>query len=156
MLDLKIFRASLWAQSVRISPIGMPNFDPQKHHRRSIRLKGFDYSQPGAYFVTMVTYGREMILGKIVRAVHEPPRQPNDPLNRRRMVLPNVIGYLKMNSSKQINQILDSPGVPVWQRGYYEHVIRDDRALNAIRNYIRNNPLQWETDEENPNQPSRN
>ncbi|MFZ5909606.1 MAG: hypothetical protein ACOYYU_06290, partial [Chloroflexota bacterium] len=49
-------------------------FDPQKHHRpfdaaqgrRSIRLKGYDYSQPGAYFVTIVVWQRECLLGEIV------------------------------------------------------------------------------------------
>ena len=42
------------------------NFDPQKHHRRSIRLKGYDYSQAGAYFVTIVTWQREILFGEIV------------------------------------------------------------------------------------------
>jgi len=41
-------------------------FDPQKHHRRSIRLKGYDYSSEGAYFVTIVTQGREHLFGEIV------------------------------------------------------------------------------------------
>jgi REP element-mobilizing transposase RayT len=41
-------------------------FDPQKHHRRSIRLPDYDYSQPGAYFITMVTYQREPLFGEIV------------------------------------------------------------------------------------------
>ncbi len=41
-------------------------FDPRKHHRRSIRFKGYDYSQPGAYFVTIVTYQREFLFGEIV------------------------------------------------------------------------------------------
>ena len=40
-------------------------FDPTKHHRRSIRLKGYDYSQPGGYFVTIVTQGREPFFGII-------------------------------------------------------------------------------------------
>ena len=53
----------------------MVKFDPQKDHRRSIRLKGYDYSQPGAYFVTIVTFRREMILGEKVGAVYEPPHQ---------------------------------------------------------------------------------
>lgn len=43
----------------------MTKFDPQKHHRRSIRLKGYDYSQEGAYFVTMVTWQREFLFGNI-------------------------------------------------------------------------------------------
>jgi REP element-mobilizing transposase RayT len=184
----------------------MSQFDPQKHHRRSIRLDGYDYSQPGAYFVTLVTYRREAILGEIIEeklrlspsgealwevwqslpgrypeirldeavimpnhfhgilwikvgavgavvgAVHEPPQQsPNEiRLNRRRMILPMVIGYLKMNSAKRINQILNSTGLPVWQRDYYERIIRDEHALNSIRAYIRNNVLKWKLDGENP------
>jgi putative transposase len=41
-------------------------FDPQKHHRRSIRLKGYDYAQPGAYFVTLVTWHRDPLFGEVV------------------------------------------------------------------------------------------
>ena len=44
----------------------MVKFDPQKHHRRSIRLKDYDYSQPGAYFVTMVTWQRKVLFGDVV------------------------------------------------------------------------------------------
>lgn len=47
----------------------MSPFDPQKHHRRSIRLKGYDYSQAGAYFVTMVTQGRACLFGDVVNGV---------------------------------------------------------------------------------------
>lgn len=42
------------------------------------------------------------------------------------------------------------PGRPVWQRNYYEHIIRDDEDFNRIREYIINNPLQWAEDENNP------
>jgi len=41
-------------------------YDPEKHHRRSIRLKYWDYSRTGAYFVTIVTYGRELLFGQVV------------------------------------------------------------------------------------------
>jgi hypothetical protein len=41
-------------------------FDSQIHHRRSIRLKGYDYSQPGAYFITLVTYQRDCLFGDLV------------------------------------------------------------------------------------------
>jgi REP element-mobilizing transposase RayT len=44
----------------------MPKFDPQIHHRRSIRLKEYDYSQSGGYFVTMVTWQREYLFGEII------------------------------------------------------------------------------------------
>mgnify|MGYP001772887232 CR=1 FL=1 len=41
--------------------------------------------------------------------------------------------------------------MPVWQRNYYEHIIRNEESLNRIREYIVNNPIKWETDKENPN-----
>ena len=54
-------------------------FDPQKHHRRSIRLKGYDYSQPGGYFVTIVTYRRDLLFGEIVNG--ETPQEGSVRLN---------------------------------------------------------------------------
>jgi len=45
----------------------MAMYEPQKHHRRSIRLKGYDYTQPGAYFITLVTYQREYLFGEVVK-----------------------------------------------------------------------------------------
>ena len=56
----------------------------------------------------------------------------------------------KMQSCKTINQIRNTPGIPVWQRNYYEHIIRNDKELQAIREYIRYNPIKWNEDEENP------
>jgi REP element-mobilizing transposase RayT len=53
-----------------------------------------------------------------------------------------------MNSAKRINLLLDSPGVPAWQRNYYECIIRDGTELHAMRKYIRNNPALWDNDEE--------
>ena len=66
------------------------------------------------------------------------------------MLLPKVIGYFKMNSAKRINRLRNNPGSHVWQRNYYEHVIRSEAELADIREYIQNNPLQWELDKENP------
>ncbi len=170
------------------------------HHRRSIRLPEYDYTQPGAYFVTLVTRQREPLFGVVaegdvrltaageavwevwkslpgrypqieldtavvmpnhfhgilwinesVGAIHELPLPPDERRSsRRKMLLPLVIGYFKMNSAKRINQILGSQGAPIWQRNYYEHIIRDKRELSRIRQYICANPLQWELDSENP------
>ena len=44
-------------------------YDPVKHHRRSIRLKGYDYSQAGYYFVTICCYQRQCLFGKIIDGV---------------------------------------------------------------------------------------
>jgi len=54
-----------------------------------------------------------------------------------------------MKSSKLINAIRDNPNTPVWQRNYYEHIIRDVGSLNRIREYINNNQLTWNLDREN-------
>jgi len=63
--------------------------------------------------------------------------------------LSEMVRALKTFSSKHINKIRSTPGMPVWQRNYYEHVIRDDDDLNRIREYIINNPPNWGEDEEN-------
>lgn len=49
-------------------------YDPERHHRRSIRLKGYDYAQAGAYFVTTVTHDRACLFGEVVNA----QMRPND------------------------------------------------------------------------------
>jgi REP element-mobilizing transposase RayT len=179
--------------------------DSKRQSRRSIRLQNYDYSQPGGYYLTLVTFQRkhlfgetvdgEMVLNEAGRVVHDvweklPERYPNvmtdemvvmpnhfhgiafitddapvaavhelplrvdeTPeeyrLRRRRMLLPKVVGYFKMNTAKAINRILNSSGVPVWQRNYYEHIIRNEDELERIRNYIYYNPQQWEQDDEN-------
>jgi len=66
------------------------------------------------------------------------------------MLIPRIIGYFKMNSAKQINQLRHSSGKPVWQRNYYEHVVRNENELNRIRNYIQINPMDRHLDVENP------
>jgi REP element-mobilizing transposase RayT len=174
--------------------------------RQSLRVPGYDYSQEGAYFITLVTRGRECLFGDIrdgqlhmndagkivwdtwntlparypqlelgmatvmpnhfhgivlvnpVGVVHEPPLVAaihelplrSSRAERRRMTLPLVVGYFKMNSAKRINLLLDSSGIPVWQRNYYEYIIRDDEEHNRIYNYIEVNAENWEMDEENP------
>jgi REP element-mobilizing transposase RayT len=67
------------------------------------------------------------------------------------MLIPKIIGYAKMNTAKRINQSRNTHGNPVWQRNYYERVIRDENELNRAQQYIIDNPAKWDTDEENPN-----
>lgn len=169
----------------------------EKYHRHSIRLKEYDYSQAGGYFVTICSYHHEMIFDAdkiqsivkywwnklpekyanieidqfavmpnhvhgvifIVGAVHEPPEYNGVPLKRdelplqqkrRKMLLPAIIGYFKMNTAKHINEIRNISNRPIWQRNYYEHIIRNENELNRIREYIINNPLKWQFDRENP------
>ncbi len=82
--------------------------------------------------------------------IHESPPRMRKIDERRQMTLSKIIGRFKMNSAKQINLIRKTPGTPVWQRGFYEHIIRNDADLTRIRTYMANNPLQWAIDEENP------
>jgi putative transposase len=190
-------------------------YDPNRHHRRSIRLRGYDYSQAGAYFVTIVTQNREPLFGEVINGEmrlnesgacvmrwwediprHFPgvdtdafvvmpnhvhgiivitdadnvgagsprPDAPIPPQNtpgtdavagadaapRQRPSLGNVVAYFKYQTTKTINAMRQTPSARIWQRNYYEHIIRDEASLNRIREYIANNPLRWAADPENP------
>ncbi len=151
-----------------------------EHHRRSIRLKGYDYSSPGAYFVTMCTQNRECLFwdnrnDKIVlssmgliakRAWLDLPRHHAHakldafcimPDHVHGIIvlqyegmehhhgLPEIIRAFKSFSARRINAARHTPGVPVWQRNYYEHIIRDQDEWQRIRDYILANPRNWET-----------
>ena len=166
---------------------------PSKKPRRpnSLRLDGADYSQPGAYFFTIVTHNREQLFGEVkdqkmlcspfghivwkvwkslpsrypqveldeaivmpdhfhviivideVGAIHESPL-----LNHRRMTLPLIVGYFKMNSAKKINELRKKAGKPVWQRGYYDRILRDDRDYDELVEYIYSNPNYWGIDKD--------
>jgi putative transposase len=67
-------------------------------------------------------------------------------IQRRRMTFPMVVEYFKMNTAKLINQLLASEGNPVWQRNYYEHVIRDETEYDNIQRYFAVNVANWTTD----------
>lgn len=92
-----------------------------------------------------------------VGAIHELPlhRQQYDFINhdrpeyhftRRRMIIPKMIGRLKMQSSKMVNQLRNTPGQTVWQRDYYERIIRTPEQLHKVRLYITNNPKNYGAD----------
>lgn len=76
------------------------------------------------------------------------------PLRRMRGPSPRslgaILGGFKSAAATRINQLRGTPGMPVWQRNYYEHVIRNDEELNLIRQYIENNPLRWKEDKNHP------
>lgn len=206
----------------------MKRTDPHKHHRpfnraqgrRSIRLKGYDYTQPGAYFVTIVTHERELlfddpVLRRVAGTMWQriPRHFPHVELDEW-VVMPNhihgiivimdavgathstnaastaeagsqyvtpssakrasgnaspipassmppigppsgslgaIVGNFRSVTARRINRVRKTPGVRVWQRNYYEHIIRNERALDGIRQYIRDNPARWAEDRENPN-----
>ena len=216
-------------------------FDPERHHRRSIRLQGYDYALAGAYFMTICTYGREPLFGEIVDGVMHPnlfgqvvrsyweriphhapnvvldafvvmpnhvhgiitlagnarrgealaggadaslqpplanasPMQgskgealaegglgiaPTSPANASPLpqatphgTVSGSLGAIVQNwkalTSRRINRLRDSRGAVIWQEGFYERVIRNERELGAIRQYIADNPAQWSQGAENP------
>ena len=102
----------------------MKNKFPQRKHPR---LKEYDYSTPGAYFITFCTHNRKNMLSL-----------------RGRSIVSKAVGYIKMNVSKAIRQYAGD--VKVWQRGYYDHVIRNQADYDEIAKYICKNPLRWELD----------
>ncbi len=175
-----------------------------EHHRRSIRLKGYDYAQPGGYFVTIVTYQRECLFGEIIstemrlnpygRIVEEcwraiPEHFQNVELGAY-VIMPNHIhGIIFIRGAGEIGAAANPPPVGarhasplpshgtsprslgtivgsfksavthrlgrefrkanIWQRNYYEHVIRNETEWDKIHRYIESNPANWESDQEN-------
>ena len=185
-----------------------------QHHRRSIRLKGYDYSQTGYYFITLCTRDRQCWFGEVKNGkmylnsigsivakewlnsaqirqeieLDEWIVMPNHfhaiviihneinenlgrtsenhiqgehfgniqgaslaPLRLRKpRSLSTLISGFKAVVTKRINEIRQVSGVSIWQRNYYEHIIRDELSLYNIRKYILENPLSWSEDPENP------
>ncbi len=64
--------------------------------------------------------------------------------------LPTVVRSFKAAVTKRVRRTTNKRDIQVWQRGFYEHVIRDERELERVREYITNNPLRWDEDAENP------
>jgi len=182
----------------------MTHFDPARHHRRSIRLKNYDYSQPGAYFITIVTHQREKLFGDVINGEMrlndagkiarqcwwDIPRHfphvkldefvimPNhihgilifvaagtkndiagaknfSPLQSQSSNMPkspsrtvgSVVRGFKIGVTKWFRQNTDVYNV--WQRNYYEHIVRNKTELRRIRQYILQNPKRWAKDNEN-------
>ncbi|MFH1772055.1 MAG: transposase, partial [Candidatus Omnitrophota bacterium] len=76
------------------------------------------------------------------------PSAPTGNINRKHTLSSFVSGF-KSIVTKRVNILLNTPRKPVWQRSFYDHIIRNDRSLNAIREYISNNPVNWQLDIDN-------
>jgi hypothetical protein len=64
--------------------------------------------------------------------------------------LSRIIGSFKSAAAREINTLRDTPGRPVWQSRFHDRIIRDEEELTRIREYILNNPAQWQDDKNNP------
>ena len=181
-------------------------YDPARHHRRSIRLKGFDYSLPGHYFVTVCVRHFRCVFGEVVademrlnragimvdhawqalpsrfdtlelhvwqlmpnhfhaivyildrgvvgatgrsplHSVLADKKRPNGP--RPKSISSLMAGFQSAVTAK-INKIRQTPGAKVWQRNYYDRIIRTEHELHRIREYIVANPTKWAKDRDNP------
>jgi REP element-mobilizing transposase RayT len=210
--------------------------NPDIHHRRSLRLRDYDYRGAGAYFVTLCSFQRECLFGQVAdgemvvngfgeivreqwlstaalrpyveldtfvvmpnhfhamllfsasnnigsnaglknvgakQALSASPgftaaagnetgnpdkgeagesfASPLRPQGTQRGSLGAIVQNFKSVSTRKINALRDNPGYPVWQRNYYDRVIRTEKELANIRQYILDNPAKWDLDENNPN-----
>lgn len=149
-----------------------------KPHRKSIRLKGYDYATPGFYFITICTHRRAhlfgeivdgamrlSVLGQMVAACYQAlPEKYAAVRVWDSVVMPNhfhclleivdvspevsklpkvgqVVGYFKYMTTRRANL-----PHPLWQRNYYEHIVRQEREMDNIVAYIQTNPLRWADD----------
>ena len=178
------------------------SFNPDIQHRRSVRLRGWDYSGPGVYYITICTHRRECLFGEVLdgamrlnqagemaeacwRAIPGHTQRieldewvvmPNHvhgiivildtsvgarhavPLRETTEVfgkpkpdsLSTVVRSFKSAVTKNINHFRDTPGSLLWQRSFYDHIVRTQPDLDQIRQYIDENPMKWHLDKENP------
>lgn len=156
--------------------------------RKNIRLKYYDYSQNGYYFITICAKNKHNIFGKFVGAGSKPAcvelneygKIVNntwfDLCNHNKnlelgnfIIMPNhihgiliiqrsglepdptksiseIVRQFKTFSAKKINILRNTKGQSVWQRNYYEHIVRNEHGFMEINEYIENNPQKWELD----------
>lgn len=197
----KYFVDKLWENEI----VHMLKYNPKIHHRRSIRLKEYDYRRAGAYFITICSWNNECLFGSIsdgkiqlneygqivnvewlqtgvvrpnvkldtfivmpnhihgIIILNEDARTIQPVVGSPRRVAPTgrpngpvsgsigaIVGQYKSIVTKRINKMRNTTGFNIWQRNYYEHIIRNENELNRIREYIINNPTRWAEDENNP------
>ena len=118
-------------------------------HFSGVELDVFVVMPNHVHGVIAIVDGRDGVENSrdVVGARHASPLRPCGVAPRS---LGSIVGSFKSAVTKRVNENRGTPGVPVWQRNYYEHVIRDEGDLERIREYIANNPLRWALDEEKP------
>ena len=155
-------------------------------HRKQLRLKEYDYSQEGYYFITICTQNKKHILGKIINEIDKSvgancvrPMMKlskighiiNKEINKiskiydnifidEYVIMPNHIHLIieiedgRTQFAPTISQIIKQYkgsitkqlNYSIWQKSFYEHVIRNEKEYYLIKQYIQDNPLNWEKD----------
>jgi putative transposase len=90
------------------------------------------------------------IHGIVIVGAHGRAPLHRAPLHRSPRSVGSFVAGFKSAVTKRINEMRGTPGLPLWQRNYYEHIIRNEEDLNHVRQYVVDNPARWEHDEENP------
>jgi len=187
---------------MKVAPTKMNKYNPKKHNRRSIRLKGYDYSQAGQYFITTCIQNRACLLGRVEDGamqlndagkmvkeewlkllerfpnirLHEFVVMPNHfhgileivdgpPLGQPQGIGPTEVGPKRKTLGDMVgafgsittgeyirgvkNHNWQRFDRKLWQRNYWEHIIRNENAFNNISQYIKNNPRKWQEDKLN-------
>lgn len=159
----------------------------QTHQRRSIRIPGYDYTSPGAYFLTLCTHERKQIFGSIEGGKMHLSRAGEIAHNELKRLgrrfkhiqmgeyvvmpdhvhllvtvlgpgtgsveqfgqpvagsIPTIVRSYKASVTWQVTRLPGWPGGAVWQRNYYEHIVRDEGGVGRVSAYIRMNPERWE------------
>ena len=154
----------------------------EKFHRKDLRLQEYDYSQNGAYFITICVENRRNILwNSLAKPLTDPAEQP--PLSRvgqivntsiqnisqrypyvtvdKYVIMPNHVHMILVISKDEgpalsISHIISqfkgyvtkTLREPIWQKGFYERIIRNDKEFGDIWDYIDVNAINWEKDTE--------
>ena len=147
----------------------------QEPKRKTVRLPAYDYGAGAWYFITVCTKDRARILGQIVGAADQPPvhtrlsetgalaaqnllavehHTPGARVEQYVIMPDHVHLILSISGSVTVPRMMNAwkgsvsraAGFSVWQRSYYEHVIRGPQDLAEIQRYIENNPMQWVLD----------
>ena len=160
----------------------------KKPRRKNLRLRNFDYSQAGYYFVTICTKDKQKLLSsivkggsfdaatieltligkEIVKTIDFIENQSANILFDKYVIMPNhlhaiiilqgepggdgtpplqkIIGQLKSFTNKRYNEINRTKSLILWQRSYYDHIIRNEKEYKGIWSYIDTNPSKWEED----------
>lgn len=95
--------------------------------RKPNRLPRFDYGTVGAYFITICAREKNKVFGRVVEV-------------RANQTIPAFVSTLKRMTNR-------TAGVQLWQRGYYDHIIRDQLDYDTIWHYIDENPAKWPHDQ---------
>jgi len=136
--------------------------EPERKRRKRLRLPGFDYAAAAPYFVTICTDHRQCILSLVENdsvvltelgtLIHDewltiPDRHRGVALDA---LMSAIVEAFKSRCLVAAIRRDLLGGRALWQRGFYDHAIRNEEALNRIRGYIEMNPSKWHLDTENP------